>query len=384
MKVLIITSWYPSRNNPVSGLFVKRFAEAISLYDQVIVFHATPQKIKGIYEVSMEDEGNIKVIRLKCSNFRMSFLSFVICTLLSFIWLSKNWKKFSPDILHAHVYTSGLLAVVLGKVYNIPVVITEHVEIIDKYKKYKFRKIRDFVKVVLARLVLNNASTLVLVSKSLRRHVESFGIFNKCEVIPNVINIDIPIKVNYIKKDKKDKKRIIFIGILTPRKGVDYLLEAVRILRNIRNDFIVDIVGDGPYFETYKSRAIELGIIDVVRFHGRVDEDTKLKLLQESDFLVLPSLYETFGVVLIEAMALGKPVVTTSSGGQKEFVDEKVGVLIPPKDAKALAKAIGYMLDRPYIYPPKLIADRTRRKFNYKTVGKQIVAIHRALNKKVK
>ena len=153
-------------------------------------------------------------------------------------------------------------------------------------------------------------------------------------------------------------------------KGIPYLLNALAVLKKKREDFHLDVVGYGPYREEYERMVINLGLSDKVKFHGMKTKREVAKFIKECEFLVLPSLYESFGIVLLEAMACGKPVITTLSGGQKEFVNENTGILVPAKDVNALASAIDYMLDNYHKYSPQRISKYVREAFSYKTIGK--------------
>ena len=381
MKILFVPSWYPNEKNPISGNFVKEIAKAISLYDDVVVIHAFSDKSGGFYD---NIEEGVRVIRVKFRN--LPFLTHF----QYFISIFKAFKKVKKglgriDVINAHVYyPAGLSALILGRIYKIPVVITEHGEIIDKYMRSRFKYFKDILRTMIAKFVFKRA-LIITVSDSLREHIESFGVETNYAVVPNVINTDFfkPIEVGRGRRAGRKKKKMIFIGGLTPRKGIPYLLEALKIVRDRgRNDFIMHIVGDGPYRKRYEEMAKNMNIDNKVIFHGKVTDEEKLRLLQEVDFMVLPSLYESFGVVLLEAMACGKPVITTLSGGQKEFVNENTGILVPPKDANALADAIEYMLDHCHEYSPQKLHEYVRENFSYEAVGKQLHELYESVRVK--
>ena len=384
MKILFVPSWYPNEKNPISGNFVKEIAKAISLYDDVVVIHAFSDKSGGFYD---NIEEGVRVIRVKFRN--LPFLTHF----QYFISIFKAFKKVKKelgriDVINAHVYyPAGLSALILGKIYKIPVVITEHAEIIDGYKQGRLKCLKDALRIMIAKFVFGKTNLIITVSYSLQKHIKSFGIENDYAVVPNVINIDFFEQES--RKGEKDEgrdentKRIIFIGGLTPQKGVPYLLEALKIIKNRgRSDFFMHIIGDGPFRGKYEEMAKDIEINDRVRFHGKKISENKLRLLRESDFMVLPSLYESFGVVLLEAMACGKPVITTLSGGQKEFVSENTGILVPPKDANALADAIEYMLDHCHEYSPQKLHEYVRENFSYEKIGRQLHEIYESVRDK--
>lgn len=142
------------------------------------------------------------------------------------------------------------------------------------------------------------------------------------------------------------------------------------------------IVGDGPNKQEYEQLTEALGLSDVVQFHGLLQTKPEVaKFMRQCDIFVLPSLVETFGAVLIEAIACGKPVVATDSGGPKEIITDEVGRLVPPGDPDALAKALDYMLDHSEDYPSQRIAEYARERYSYQVVGKELERVYKAILK---
>ncbi len=138
---------------------------------------------------------------------------------------------------------------------------------------------------------------------------------------------------------RNDRKYLVSVGRLVRRKNYANLLRALATLDHEDTDLL--LIGDGPELETLKSLATELGVLDRVQFRGFVDEETKFQLLAASDAFVLTSLHEGFGLVYLEAMHCGLPVIASSGGGQEDFlVDQKTGFVVPPEDLVALRTAI--------------------------------------------
>ena len=130
---------------------------------------------------------------------------------------------------------------------------------------------------------------------------------------------------------------LVFAGRLGPQKAVGVLLEALRRI----SDVTLVIAGDGPERPTLERRVAELGLDARVRFLGSVPRETVLRLFRASDASVLPSAWENFPHTVVEALAVGCPVIATAVGGVPEVVrDGENGLLVPPGDAAALADAI--------------------------------------------
>jgi len=122
---------------------------------------------------------------------------------------------------------------------------------------------------------------------------------------------------------------------------------------------------------------LELG--EMVRFHGLKSKPEVAEYMRQCDFFVLPSLWENLPCVLIEAMASGIPVIATDVGGVKEMINKNIGLLVPPKNTKALEKAIEHMLDGCTNYLPEKTAKYAKEKFNYTAVSRQLDAIYKEL-----
>ncbi|OQA14786.1 MAG: Alpha-D-kanosaminyltransferase [Chloroflexi bacterium ADurb.Bin360] len=130
-----------------------------------------------------------------------------------------------------------------------------------------------------------------------------------------------------------------FIGRLDPQKNVGMLLMAAKHF--LDGEVRLSLFGDGPLRETLEAQALALGIVDKVHFAGAFAREQLPQVMAQIDLLVLPSLWEGFGVVLVEAMAYGKPCVATAVGGIPEVVvDGVTGFLVPPDEPLALAEAV--------------------------------------------
>jgi glycosyltransferase involved in cell wall biosynthesis len=145
-----------------------------------------------------------------------------------------------------------------------------------------------------------------------------------------------------------DPVRLVFIGQLILRKGIDTLLDALPAVAE-GCSFEIDIAGVPFGFDPESAFRVKHGgaaWLEKVRFLGFVDDDAKWRLIAQADIVVIPSRYESFGLVAVEAMMLGKPVISTIAGGIPEVVEHGVtGILIPPGDARALAEAIRRLID---------------------------------------
>ena len=176
----------------------------------------------------------------------------------------------------------------------------------------------------------------------------------------------------------------VFVGRLVDWKALDI---AIRALAEVPSADL-EVVGDGPMLETWKTLARDLGVAERVRFLGRQTQPQYAARLRESVGLVLPSLYESGGAVVLEAMATAKPVIATRWGGPLDYLDSSCGILVPPHSYEALvtgfAQAMQKLIDHPDLAKAMGTAGRERavRDFDWQRRIDAMVCIYDILVKK--
>ncbi len=341
MKILFLTAWYPTKENPVLGIFVQEHAKAVSISgDEIIVLYGESAKthIKGFYQFSDSMEQGIRTIRISYYHSPFRPISYLIY-LWSLVRVSQRLFRMGlkPEVIHAHVYLAGVPAVIIGKLYGIPVVISEH------WSKFPRRNLR-WVEKNIAKFTFRWAKMVLPVSFALQKAIESYGIQARFRIVPNTVDTSVFYSSSHF-RNRSHPKRILFVGLLVPVKGIPYLLKAVAQLRRQRDDWHLEIVGDGPKRPEYMNLATTLGIADKVTFSGLKSKLEVAEVMRETDFFVLPSLWENSPCVLLEAMASGLPIVSTAVGGIPEMIDRETGILVPPSNAKQLCNAIATMME---------------------------------------
>lgn len=374
LKILFLPAWYPREENRVDGIFIREHAQAVALYNDVTVLYneGLGKDVNGLYKIASDKiEEGIRTIRIRHRKSpipKTSYFFYLWSLFMGFKYLIREgWQ---PHIIQAHIFTAGVPAIILGKIYKVPVVITEHSSVFPRHMLGR-------VGILKARFVMRRAQIVLPVSQDLKESIESYGIKNRFQIIPNAANTEMfhPSHVQH----EKDKKRILLVALLSPIKGIPYLLYALAGLKEKRQDFILDIVGDGPSRKEYENLTEELELITMVRFHGMKSKQEVAAYMRQCDFFILPSLWENLPCVLIEAMATGVPVIATNIGGVKEIINENVGLLIPPKNMRALEKAIEYMLDTCKNYSAEEIARYAREKFSYAEISRKLDKIYREI-----
>ncbi len=193
----------------------------------------------------------------------------------------------------------------------------------------------------------------VAVSNAMKEYGRNTGIMkpDKVDVIYNSVEIDQaePADRRAIRRELGLEETDIVIGTAgrcETQKGLSYLLEAAAILCRNRNDLRFVIMGDGPLKPELETHADNLGITSSVIFTGWRNDVTRL--MWGLDIFCLASLWESFGMVLVEAMSRNLPIVATRVDGIPEVVQEgKTGLLVPPRDPQAIADALGRMIRDP-------------------------------------
>ena len=254
-------------------------------------------------------------------------------------------EKENIDIIHGHyLFPAGAAAVEVGNEYGIKTYVTAHgSDMFEVYKKQPM--MRSTIK-----NVLKKADCVFAVSNALRHEIIATGvdgISQKTKLSLNSVDINrfSDEKNDSFKKenDLEDKPVVMFVGNLIKRKNVDSLLEAKKIAKS---DYYLVIVGDGPLCKDLKKKVKEDNIKDVIFTGSRTDVEN---IIPSCDVLVLPSFSESFGLVLIEALACGKPVIGSNVGGITEIINSDVGELVDPNDVSSIAKAIdNIIIDEEY------------------------------------
>lgn len=376
LKILHIAEWYPSKKNPVAGIFVREHVKATALYNDVAVIcnEGVETNIRGLYQIEDNIEDGIRTLRVQYKKSPIPKTTYLIYLWAVFRAFRKLLKDgFRPDIIHAHVYEAGVPAVLIGKLYGLPVIITEH------FSGFPRGLVRGIQKLK-AKFAFEQADLVCPVSEDLKRHIEFYGIRARFHVVPNVVDTSLfhPAE-NEDRAQEGDKKHLLLVALLDPIKGIPYLLEALARLKEKRDDFVLDIVGDGPNRAEYEELSYKLGLQNIVRFHGLKTKQEVAEFMRKADVFVLPSEWENLPCVLIEAMASGLPIVATKVGGIPEIVNEKMGFLVLPRDTEALARAIDYMLDHYQDYSTEELFKYARGRFSYEAIGKQLSEIYKVV-----
>jgi glycogen(starch) synthase len=279
-------------------------------------------------------------------------------------------------IVHAHtVYPDGAAAVALADRLGWPLVITEHASFVDRIVATP--ALRDRYAGALQR-----AHRLLAVSEMLAGELRSaFPEYaSKIDVMPNGVPLD---RFRAAPVGERVADQLVFVGYRKATKGIDVLLRAVAVARSRRPTITLRLLGRSPDEATeagWRNLADGLGIADAVTFDDPVDRAGIAEALSRASVFVHPSPRETFGVVAVEALGSGLPVVATDSGGVSEILGqerERLGGIVPVGDHEALGAAILRTLDRRATFDPIELRASVERRFGAPVVAQRLLAVYR-------
>ncbi|WP_018476721.1 glycosyltransferase [Pontibacter roseus] len=389
MNTFIIPSWYPSRDEPYTGIFFLEQAQAMA--------HVFPDSNFAIstwgthnHDLLLEAKDHIKnAAKLFKFFFKKAAVSKLNKNLIEYYTPALTWSRAilngnistiinvnrkhfldfqlkygKVDIIHAHsAYPAGWAAMALAEEFNLPFIITEHMapfpfpSFLTRDNKISPYLLKPFHK----------AAFNVVVSPQQETTMSKWGI-PKMKVIPNLTNEDF--FVPRAKGNPSENFVFVSLAILEERKGIKYLLHAFQKLLQKYPNCLLKIGGDGPQRDEYKILARKLDIKDEVSWLGRLNRNEVVYELQNCDAFVLPSLHENLPLSLIEAIACGKPLISTYSGGSESIINKSNGLIVKPADVEALHQAMEDMV----LNHDKYDADKIRADF-FKRYSRQAVCV---------
>lgn len=277
----------------------------------------------------------------------------------------------SCDLIHAQ-WTLSAAAAYLGKwLHNRPIMVTVQGSDIFQVPNHP-------VGAWLTGKVLRRCNRITALSHALKDATASIGIHpDKIRVVPN--GVDTAQFTPPVDSNRDDV--ILYVGTLIERKGLKYLLVAVSALFESFPNYRLVLVGDGPQELRLKRLAENLGIAERVSFLGFQPPERVRMWMQRAKVLVLPSLEEGMGVVLLEALACSTPVIGSRVDGIQEVITPDVGLLVPPADSAALSQAIQSILSDPqrWAYMSHHARERAVTHYDWDYIANQFIALYRSI-----
>lgn len=381
MHILILPSWYPANAVDIRGCFFREQALALSKKGlQVGVVYPELRSIRDINidlikknRITKENDKGVITYRYHGVSWLHRWQQFTANRFLRIgerlveQYINENGV---PDVIHVHsMIYAGVLANKISKKYGIPYIVTEHStafarKLYSNYQKGLIEKVSKEAKLKFA------------VSTSFKELLEKEIKLSEWDICPNIVQKDFFLTPIHLKKITKTFK-FINIGALEPKKNQIILLHAIKNLMMKGIGVELNIIGGGSQYSYLKQAIEKLGIESSVRLLGQKNRAEIIELISESDAFVLSSTFETFGVVVIEAFSLGKPVITTSCGGPESLIDESNGLVVINNNLDDLTAKMLELIENYKNYDADLIRRNSYSLYSEEAVVKKLLMVYK-------
>lgn len=375
---MIIPTSFPNSRNPVKNIFIYEQATALKKNgNDICVLHIEKLPTKQLLsnassQISIVDDGDWNRYTMQCKTFLDTQLPILnkknFLKKMNQLFEYAVEKEGRPDIIYAHFCCwAGYAAVEIGKKHGIPVAYIEHFSglISGRSNPILFNSVR---------YCLQNSQLCIAVSDRLKSAMQS--IMPQCQqihVIPNLID-DL---FEFVEYPQNEIYTFCSVGRLSPPKDFAILINAFCHSFSSEDKVQLLIGGDGELKDTIQKQIKTLNREHQIKLLGRLNREETKQLYGKSNSFVLPSSFETFGIVWREAMAVGRPVITTDHGGwgNGEWKDE-FGIMIPIGNEQALFEAMKKMYQRKDgYYDYQRISNECKNRYSAKKIASQLNAL---------
>lgn len=359
-RIAVFSNMYPSEKHPTFGIFVKNQVELL--------------RSKGIQVdlIAIDEPGKGKAATLK------KYMAWFLKSLGFLLWNKKHLS-----LTHAHyAFPTGVLSLIGKKLFGIPYVVTVHGGDIDKMAA-KSERIAGYT-----RKVLQGADAVITVGERLKNDVITrFGVKEEqVHVMSMGVNTEIfqPMPKEDARKElgiPSTEKLLLFVGNMIEAKGVLDLVDAFNIVQKDHPEAALHMIGsskDERFMETLAKRLLSNGVR--ISHQEPLPQKDITKWIAAADVFVLPSHHEGFGLVALEAMAVGTMVVGTDVGGLSFLLGNEAGILVEPKKPESLAAGLKQALEEPS-EARKKIAEKKVAEHTYDVIAERLTAIYDAVSK---
>ena len=379
MHVLILPSWYPLHENDLNGCFFREQAHALAkkgtkvgvIIPQFRSLRLGKKAICGKYNSEIWQDGDISTY-FTHDVFWFPKIPYIDLNR----WINAGLNLFEkyikeqgvPDIIHVHsLLLAGPLALAIHKKYQIPYCVTEHSSLYARglIKNWEWKYLNNSAQ---------SARKLLAVSKSLTDILESKFSNTKWDIFPNLLdNI-------FTESSQRDfptrKEQLCAVGFLNKNKGFDLLIKAFAKVLQYSPQLKLCIGGDCPEKENLQNIIMDLKLENSVFLLGSLARKDVCKLMSESKCFILSSHVETFGIVVIEALSQGTPVIATLCGGPNSLLTPNDGVFVKPNDEADLAKGIMEYLNNQDKFDHRKIRERCISNYSEAAFAEKLMKIY--------
>ena len=366
LKILLMVSWYGEQGDQLKGgNFHYDLAHALNEICDCAIYYPYDKNIQSSYTSKVE--WGIRTFRSKYALEKK-----MQNRINMYFAMKKIIQEFHPDIIHGQVATeAGRFAIMLGEIFHIPVMISEHSAV-------EASGVQTFPHYYYAKRVYGHSLYNTCVSDDLKKKLESifpqFEFHTVYNGIPMVQSNEEP--VGSYRKDGY-VNMVLVAGLYDKKiKGLQYIFPVIKKLKEEGKKIMFHIVGGGTYFQEFKEMAYQLGIETNCVFYGHCEKKKVYSILKDMDFYVSASIFESFGCSIVEAMMMGKPVVATKCGGPESIVNESNGILVDKEDENALYQGISSMMETYMLYSSNEISEYANKKFEVHHIAEEYMKIY--------
>lgn len=398
MHIMVIPSWYSSERNKVHGSFFKEQFKALAnsgekisvAYNEIwpITMFGKIHEKRGI---NFNVEDGLRTYRYRDYNYlpknSLMFKSFNKRMEKLYLEIVKTEGK--VDIIHAHsAFWGGIAASYISKKYNIPLVITEHSSL--KYAKYVKESYKKYIYEA-----YKSADTLIAVGNGLKRELQKY-VDRKIEVIHNMVDL----KLFYMDEDNKDelflinnynnknmvkrserKFKFFSCAFLEEGKGMEDLIKAfTKAFKG--KEVTLKIGGDGSLRNSLCQLIKNLQMEKQIELLGALSREEVSKEMRDCNVFALASEHETFGVVYIEALACGKPVIGTNNGGAEDIITDYNGIIAKKNNIENLAGALKKIEEIYSTYDENEIREKTILSYSENVLIEKLKGVYKEVNER--
>ena len=390
-SILAIPSWYP----PNGGEFFRLYSQSIQAQNfnvKVLANH-----VIGLRNLALSNLSKYTTFELqqhnKLQEYHFNYFRIPKSEKLNIrLWAESTLKAFEiylkynekPSLLHVHsCLWGGYAASLICQKYGIPYIITEHRSRFVSHNPDADKLIKPFY-ISFLKPALKHAEQVITVSNNMQKKLINIepDVENKVFTLPNMVDTDlfIPGKENYPQKPFT----FFSLGALEYVKGIDLLLEAfARLPLSILNSAHLTIGGTGNDKTKLYKLAQKLNIENKITWTGQLTQKQVIHYMQQSQAFILPSRFEAFGIVFIEAMACGIPVIGSNAGGPSEFIPADCGLITQKGNVDDIKEKMAYLYKNYQNYNSQKIRETAVNKFSKEAVSLQYAnLINKLINHK--
>ncbi len=383
MKVLMIPSWYFSDERPSLGSFFRE--QAFAVLDEGVDIRVAYTELRNPSFIFKDLKNNKQMglnISLDNGLKTYKYISYNVppritqCMELRFYWglkkILEHLKKegnWMPDIIHLHsFFPAGYGVLKLHEKLNIPYIITEHSTGFSNkgFKKYQLDYLRK---------ILEHSSKIIAVGKGLKNDLQSYT-SKSIDIIPNMVDCG---RFNRVQTTKHESFTFFSLAYLTHKKGFDILIKAFAQAFKGNNNVNLRIGGDGNEKNKLLNLCRELEIDGQVEFLGALNREEVIDEMNSCHAFVLASRFETFGVVFIEALSCGKPIIVPDIDGPNDIVNDENGYIFERNNTQDLANKLSLLLKNYDYFIPEEIIMNCNINYDKSEISKKLIELYKEL-----